>query len=64
MSTDINEKVLTEIQSSKCGFAIQLDETTDVSNCARLLVLRYATKDSTRSELLSSVLVVAQQIHF
>ena len=34
---------------------MQLDETTDVSNCAQLLVfVRYATKDSIRSELLLS----------
>ena len=38
MSTDINKQVLTEVQSSKYGFAIKLDETTDVSNCAQLLV--------------------------
>ena len=45
MSTDINEQVITEVQGSKYGFAIQLDKTTDVSNCAQLLVLvRYATK--------------------
>ena len=50
-----NEQVLMEIQSSKYGFAIQLDETTDMSNCAQLLVfVRYATKDSIRSELLLS----------
>ena len=34
---------------------MQLDETTDVPNCAQLLVfVRYATKDSIRSELLLS----------
>ena len=55
MSTDINKQVLTEVQSLKCGFAIQLDETTDVSNCAQLLVfVRYADKDYIRSELLLS----------
>ena len=55
MSTDINEQVITEVQGSKYGFVIQLDETTDVSNCAQLLVfVRYATKDSIRSELLLS----------
>ena len=27
ISTDINELVFTEVQSSKCGFAVQLDET-------------------------------------
>ena len=47
ISTDINEQVITELQGSKYGFAIQLDEKTDVSNCAQLLVfVRYATKDS------------------
>ena len=35
MSTDINRQVLKEVQSSKYGFALQLDETTDVSNCAQ-----------------------------
>ena len=55
MSTDINEQVITEVQGSKYGFAIQLDETTDVSNCPQLLVfVRYATKDSIRTELLLS----------
>ena len=38
ISTDINEQVITEVQGSKYGFAIQLDETTDVSNCPQLLV--------------------------
>ena len=47
MSTDINEQVITEVQGSKYGFSIQLDEATDVSNCAQLLVfVRYATKNS------------------
>ena len=32
----INEQVLTEAQSSKYGFVIQLDETTDVSSLAQL----------------------------
>ena len=56
MSTDVNEQVITEVQGSKYGFAIQLDETTDASNCAQLLVfVHYATKDSIRSELLLSI---------
>ena len=51
-----NEQVITEVQGSKYGFVIQLDETTDVSNRAQLLVfVRYATKDSIRSELLLSI---------
>ena len=53
MSSDINKQVITKEQGSKYGFAIQLDESTDVSNCAQLLVyVRYATKDAIRSELL------------
>ena len=39
MSTDINEQVFKELESSIYGFAIQLDETTDVSNCAQFLDL-------------------------
>ena len=55
MSTDINQQVLKEVQSSKYGFAIQLDETTNGLNCAQFLVLvRNATKDSIESELLLS----------
>ena len=53
MSTDIKEQVITEVQGSKYGFAIQLDKSTDVSNCAQLLVyVRYAISDAIRSELL------------
>ena len=53
MSTDIKEEVITEVQGSGYGFAIQLDESTDVSNCAQLLVyVRYVTKYAIRSELL------------
>ena len=47
MSTDINEQVIMEVQGSKYGFFIQLDETADMSNCAQLLVfVHYATKNS------------------
>ena len=53
MSTDIKEQVIAEVQGSKYGFAIQLDELTDVSNCAQLLVyVPYATKYAIQSELL------------
>ena len=53
MSTDNKEQVITEVQSSKYGFALQLDQSTDVSNCAQLLVyVRYAINDAIRSELL------------
>ena len=53
MSTDIKEQVITEVQGSKYGFAIQLVESTDMPNYAQLLVyVCYATKDAIRSELL------------
>ena len=53
MFTDIKERIITEVQDSKYGFAIQLDESTDVSNCTQILVyVRYATKGAIRSELL------------
>ena len=53
MYTYINEQVLMKVQSSKDGFAIKLDRTKEESNCAQLLVfVRYAIKDSIRSELL------------
>ena len=53
MSTDINKQVLTKVHSSKYGFAIPLDETTDVSNCAQLSVfVRYGSKDAIRTKLL------------
>ena len=55
MFTDINKQVLTEVQSSKYGFAIQLDEITDLSNGAQLLVFGCeAIKDSIRSKSLLS----------
>ena len=53
MPTSIEKQVITVVQGSKYGFAIQLDESTDVSNCAQLLVyVRYAINDAIRSELL------------
>ena len=53
MSTDVKEQVITELQGSKHGFAIQLDKSTDVSNYAQLLVyVRYATKDAILNESL------------
>ena len=55
MFSDINEQVLLEVQSSSYESATRLDETTDASNCALLLVFMcYATTDSIRSKLLLS----------
>ena len=60
MSIDINEQALTEVQSSKFGFSIKLDETTDVTNCAQLLVfVSYVTKDSVQGELLLSIELIS-----
>ena len=43
MSDDIAEQILAEIKESKFGFAIQLDELTDITNYCQLLVfVRYA----------------------
>ena len=46
-------KSLRRYKAQNMAFAIQLDETTDVSNCAQLLVLVcYATEDTIRSKSL------------
>ena len=38
MSDDISDEVTTAVKASKYGFAMQLDESTDVTNCGQLLV--------------------------
>ena len=38
MSVDILQQVISDICRSESGFAIQLDESTDVTNCAQLLI--------------------------
>ncbi|XP_042217347.1 protein ZBED8-like [Homarus americanus] len=55
MSDDIKEKVIQEIKLSPTGmFAIQLDESTDVSSCAQLLVfVRYVFLCDIKEEYLS-----------
>ena len=53
MSTAIKEQVITEVQGSKYGFAMQLDQSTDVPNYAQLLVYVFsAINDAIRSDLL------------
>ena len=55
MSRDILSQVLVEIKNSNQGFSIQLDETTDVSNCAQLLVFAgYVVGHGIKEELLIS----------
>ena len=38
MSDDISDQVTTAVRTSKYGFAMQLDESTDVTYCGQLLV--------------------------
>ena len=38
MSGDIADQVMAGVKDSKFGFAIQLDELTDVAKCSQLLV--------------------------
>ena len=53
MSDDIAHQILAEIKESKFGFAIQLDESTDITNYCQLLVyVRYAQTNIMKTELL------------
>ena len=53
MSDDIADQILAEIKESKFGFAIQLDESTDITNYCQLLVyIRYAQTNIMKTELL------------
>ena len=38
MSVDITDQVIAGVRDSKFGFALQFDESTDVTNCCHLLV--------------------------
>ena len=53
MSDDIADQILAEIKESKFGFAIQLDESTDITNyCQFLVYVRYAQTSIMKTELL------------
>ena len=53
MSDDIADQILAEIKESKFGFAIQLDESIDITNYCQLLVyVRYAQTNIMKTELL------------
>ena len=55
MSDDISDQVTTAVKASKYGFAMQLDKSTDVSNCSQLLVyVRFTENDIVKTELLMS----------
>ena len=53
MSDDIAYQILAEIKESKFGFAIQLDESIDITNYCQLLVyVRYAQTNIMKTKLL------------
>ena len=45
MSVDIADQVIAGVKDSKFGFALQLDESTDVTNCCQLLVYVHFTQN-------------------
>lgn len=55
MSVDIADQVIEGVRASKYGFAIQLDESTDVTNCSQLFVyVRFTQNNAVKTELLLS----------
>ena len=55
MSDDISDQVSTAERASKYGFAMQLDESTDITNCGQLLVhVRFTENGIFKTELLTS----------
>ena len=55
MSDDISDQVTTAVRASKYGFVMQLDESTDVTNCSQLVVyVRFTENDIVKIELLMS----------
>ena len=55
MSVDIADQVISGVKDSKYGFSIQLNESTDVTNNAQLLVyVCYTQENAVKTELLMS----------
>ena len=54
MSDDIADQILAEIKESKFGFAILLEESTDITNyyCQLLVYVRYAQANTMKTKLL------------
>ena len=53
MSVDIADQVVEGVKSSKSGFAIQLDELMDATNCSKLLVyVSFMQSNAAKTELL------------
>ena len=60
MSVDILQQVINDICRSENGFAIQLDESTDVTNCVQLLIfVRYVGKEGVKEEFLMNAALEA-----
>ena len=60
MSVDILQQVISDICRSESGFAIQLDECTDVTNCAQLLIfVRYLGKGGVKEEFFINAVLKA-----
>jgi len=55
ISVDIADQVKEGIKASKFGFAIQVDKSTNITNCCQLLIYaRYIQDNNVKTELLIS----------
>jgi len=62
---DILQQVITEICTSVSRFAIQLDESTDMTNCAQLpSFARFVRKEGIAEELLNEYMKSAMAMIF
>ena len=53
MSVDIAEQVSAKVSTSKFGFNIQLDQSTDINHCCQLLFyVLFTQNDEVKTELL------------
>ncbi|GFU25894.1 protein ZBED8 [Nephila pilipes] len=53
ISCNILKQIINELKASSFPFSMQLDETTDISNCSQLLVfVRYVSADTIKEEFL------------
>ena len=60
MSVDILQQVISDICRSESGFAIQLDGSTDVTNCAQLLIfVLYVGEEGVKEEFLMNAALEA-----
>ena len=60
MSVDILQQVNSDICRSESGFGIQLDESTDVRNCAQLLIFaQYVKKEGDEDEFMMNAALEA-----